>query len=93
MTETKEDYFTKDDYLSPTKAAIKFKESRKLVQDLMTEIYRKKMTFNIGSKKRILVILKHSAKANLRNMANLRLHPLGIEIFQELLTQAKDKSK
>lgn len=80
-------FFTKDDYLSPIQVAQKFKESQQLVEKLMKDLCIKKKTFQMGIFKRLLVIdAKYSHKKN-----ELRLHPMGQDVFKELLEQKKAK--
>lgn len=83
--------FTKEDYLTPIKVAQKFHASRELVEKLMESHFLKKTTFPYGTGRRILVI--DARYSHHRNISNLRLHPAGTKIFEELLNKAQSKEK
>ncbi len=84
--------FTKDDYLSAYQYAEKFRVSRDKVEKLMTELYKKKETLKTSDKsnRRNIPMVQinnamHSTRANMAKA--LRLHPLALEKFHELIAK------
>ena len=96
MADTPSVPFTKKDFLSPLQTAKKFNAAREQVEELMTRLYRTRKTFVLtrpngnGSNKAEIVI---KSSTNGHGMPHdLRLHPMAMKEFEELLRAMPEKA-